>query len=39
MLEAFCSTSGILVYLTFLRYAESGKSGYQIEKLDLEMAI
>jgi hypothetical protein len=36
MLEAFCSTSGILVYFTYLRFAESDKGGYQIEKLDLD---
>jgi hypothetical protein len=36
MLEAFCSTSGILVYFTYLRYAESNEGGYQIEKLDLD---
>jgi hypothetical protein len=36
MLEAFCSTSGILVYLTYLRYAGSDKGGYQTEKLDLD---
>jgi hypothetical protein len=36
MLEAFCSTSGVLVYFTYLRYAESEKGGYQIEKLDLD---
>jgi hypothetical protein len=35
MLEAFCSTSGISVYFTYYRYAESDKDGYQIEKLDL----
>jgi hypothetical protein len=36
MLEAFCSTSGILVYFTYLRYAESDKGGYQIEKLEFD---
>jgi hypothetical protein len=36
MLEAFCNTSGILVYFTYLRYAESDKGGYQNEKLDLD---
>jgi hypothetical protein len=36
MLEAFCSTSGISVYFTYYRYAESDKGGYQIEKLDVD---
>jgi hypothetical protein len=36
MLEAFCSTSGILVYFTHLGYAEFGKGGYQAENLDLD---
>jgi hypothetical protein len=36
MLEAFCSKSGILVYFTYLRYAESDKGRYQTEKLDLD---
>jgi hypothetical protein len=36
MLEAFCSTSDIFVYFTYLRYAESDKCGNQTEKLDLD---
>jgi hypothetical protein len=32
MLEAFCSASGILVYLTYLGYAESFEDGFQTEK-------
>jgi hypothetical protein len=28
MLEAFCSTSDILVYFTYLRFAEYDKGGY-----------
>jgi hypothetical protein len=36
MLEAFCSASGILVYIAYLRFAESDKGGYQIVKLDID---